>query len=117
MSPMLCGAPGLSLARSQLSCTIPRMQPLGKARHRNGLRGTVPAVPMCQEPQELPGKGLRLAAGPAACRVLPCALSQELLQGFDKGPQGMGRLWDRGGGAVERVGVISALLSEVRRDR
>lgn len=93
------------------------MRPLGRVRHRNGLKGTVPAVPTCQEPQDLPGKGLRLAAGPAACRVLPCALSQELLQGFDNGPQGMGRLCDRGGRAVEGVGVISALLSEVRRDR
>lgn len=49
--------------------------------------------------------------------VLPCALSQELLQGFDNGPQGMGHLWDGGRRAVEGVGVISALCSEVWRDR
>lgn len=48
--------------------------------------------------------------------VLPCELSQELLQGFDNGSQGMGHLWDSGGRAVEGVGVISALLSEVWRD-
>lgn len=49
------GSPGLSLARSQLSCVIPgRMGPLGKVRPSNGLKGTVPAVPMGQE---LSGKG------------------------------------------------------------
>lgn len=50
-------------------------------------------VLMCQEPKDLLAKGLSLAAGPAVCCVL---LLQELLQGFDNSPQGMGCLWDGG---------------------
>lgn len=46
------------------------------------------------------------------------AVPQELLQGFDNSPpQGVGCLGDGGRCAVEGVGVISALLSEVWRDR
>lgn len=98
MSPTLCGAPRTVPGKEPAELHNPGQDAaIGKGRHWNGLKGTVPAVPMCQERQDLPEKGLRLAAGPAACRVLPCALSQELLRGFDNGPQGMGRLWDRGG--------------------
>lgn len=71
-------------------------------------------VLMCQELQDLLAKGFSLAVGPAACGLL---LLQELLQGFDNSPQGMGCLWDGGRCTVEGVSVVSALLSEVWRDR
>lgn len=53
--PRRVGLPGLSLA--ELHYSLGRMWLLGRARHRNGLKGTVPAVPTCQEPQDPQGRG------------------------------------------------------------
>lgn len=80
-----------------------------------GSRGLSLLCPRARSPRSA-REGLRLAAGPAACRLLP-VLSQELLQGLDNGPEGVGGLWDRGGRAVEGVAVIPALLPQVGRDR
>lgn len=110
----------LSLVRGQLSrISLGRMQPLGRVRHRNGLNEVCPC---CADVPGAPGTCLRqgsvrqqdlLHAGCMGRAATP----QELLQGFDNSPQGMGRLRDGGRRAVEGVAVIPALLSKVRRDR
>lgn len=92
---------------------------MGRVRHRNGLSGVCPCC------ADVPGAlGTRHRRGSvwqqdllhARCMGY-AAMPQELLQGFDNSPQGMGHLCDGGRRAVEGVGVISALLSEIRRDR
>lgn len=88
--------------RNQLSCIVPGQD-----------AGLSLLCPRARSPRPCQGRG----SGWWQDLLHPCVLSQELLQGFDNGPEGVGCLWDGRGGAVEGAAVISALLPEVRRDR